>query len=246
MALVHFSSAADKAGAEVWKVKTDQWIELEQRIATEQNDWLADKEVMEASRTVLQREQVALKSRLEANELAQSLFHQRLKSLEQELATQNEARALLTRGLEKEEARIRMILDRLPEPLRERLAPLQLRLGPGPDDQPVSVSERVQTVISMLSAIDQFNGTVTLTHHLRTNEVGVEKDVEVLYWGLAMGYAVDRTGQQGWLSLPSPDGWNWQEAHDAAPRIRELIEIHKRKRSPGLVSLPAILQEGVK
>lgn len=246
MALVHFSSAAPDGEAEVWKAKADQWIELEQRIASEQSDWLADKEVMEASRTVLQREQAALKARLEANEMAQSLFHRRLQSLEQELAAQAEGRNLLIAGLEREEARIREIHDHLPEPLRERLAPLLLRMGAGPADQLVSVSERVQTVISILSAVDQFSGTVTLTHHLRRDEAGVERDVEVLYWGLAMGYAVNQTAEQAWLLLPSSEGWTWQAAHAVAPGIRDLIEIHKRKRSPGLVSLPATLREGAK
>jgi hypothetical protein len=232
--------------ADDWKAKTDQWIQLEQRIATEQNDWLADKEVMEASRAVLQREQLTLRTRLEANELAQSLFRKRLELLEGELVTQQEAKSLVLSGLEVEEERIRGIRSSLPELLRERLAPLLLRLGAGPIDQPVRVSERAQIVISILSAIDQFNGTATLTHHLRTDEQGVERDVEVLYWGLAMGYAVDQTAQQAWLLIPDTAGWNWKAAPEAASGIRELIEIHKRKRSPGLVSLPAVLREGAK
>jgi len=236
-------AVADTDTADAWKTKTNEWLKLEQRLAADSRDWLSEKETLEASRTVLEHEQAKLKERLESNELAGALFRKRRMELEAELATQKEAKGQLNEGLDEIEARLGQLYTLWPPPLQERISPLVARLRAGTEDNPVTVSERTQTVISILSAIDQFNNTVTLTHHLRPNEGGGEVDVQVLYWGLAMGYGVDAARNRAWTLNPSDDGWVWSELAGAGPRVRELLEIYERTRSPALVQLPARLQE---
>jgi hypothetical protein len=246
LAVLHLPSLFSAEGDDLINLKNqaDRWIELEQRTAAEQNQWRSEKEVLETSREVLQKEQAALQTNLEAAELATGLFRTRFETAEAALAQHEAAHDLLrTRG-EAIESRLRAILPRLPEPLRKTLNPLLLKLENRNEEDPISIAQKTQTLVAILSSIDRFNNSLTLTHQLRTNAAGETLDVKVLYWGLAVAYAVDARGEGAWMLVPGAEGWEWQDQQANASEIAALVAVYEKQQNPRLVALPAALTGG--
>ncbi len=231
--------AADDHSVDELKQATDRWIDLEARVAKEGNDWRAQKEVMTTSVEVLKKEREELQAKVSANDLAAGLFRTRFESSQLELDAQKKAHAALTEGCLAIERRARALLVRLPDPLQVRLQPMFDKLARSDGDAPVATSERTQLVVGILTAIDQFNNTLTLTHQLRPNGNGEMLDVKVLYWGLAMGYGIDTEGRHAWVLRPGPEGWQWTESPDGAAAIKTLVGVYEKQDKPQFVVLAA-------
>ncbi len=237
--------AADDEAANGLKAQADRWIELERRIADERNEWRTDKEILETSVEVLKKEQSGLRSKLEANELATSLFKRRLEQTQAEMAEHQAGHETLGAGIADLERRIEILATRLPPPLLEKVGPMVDKLKAPAGESALSPSERTQTVVSILSSIDLFNNTLTLTHELRQRPTGQTIDVKVLYWGLAIAYAVDAPASQAWLVTPGADGWTWHDQSGNVTRIKALIDTYEKQRSPDLIELPVNMKGGV-
>ncbi|MGH8019153.1 MAG: DUF3450 family protein [Opitutaceae bacterium] len=238
------SGAAEDEAASDLKAQADRWIDLEKRIADERNEWRTDKEILQTSVEVLKTEQSALQTKLEANELATSLFKTRLEQTEAQMAEHQAAHAALRTGTAELERRIQVLATRLPPPLTEKVGAMVEKLKASAEESVLSPAERTQTIVSILSSIDLFNNTLTLTHELRQRPTGETIDVKVLYWGLAMAYAVDASASQAWLVTPGADGWTWHDQSGNASRIKFLIDTYEKQRSPELVDLPVNMKGG--
>jgi hypothetical protein len=109
--------------------------------------------------------------------------------------------------------------------------------------QTASPGERMQYIMTVLNRCAQFNLSITQGEDTLTlpGEPG-PKSVDVLYWGLSHGYALDRAAGKAWLGTPGPSGWQWEPLADAAPAIRTLIAIRRDEADPQLVNVPARLK----
>lgn len=231
--------AADSGPVDALKAEADRWIDLEARAASERNDWRAQKEVLETSVAVLQQERALLETKVEANDVAADLFRARIDKARTDQQTHQTAHAAVAETCAALEKRLRALWPRLPEPLQEKTRAQLDRLAAGNlEAGRMGVSERMQIVILILTAIDQFNNSLTIAHHLRDNGAGQTVDVKVLYWGLAMGYGIDTRGEHAWLLRPGPQGWTWEDATDQREAIDTLIKVRERQ-TPVFVVLPA-------
>lgn len=106
-----------------------------------------------------------------------------------------------------------------------------------------SPGERMQLVMTVLNRCAQFNQSVTHGEETLTlpGEPG-PKSVDVIYWGLSHGYALDRAGAKTWLGTPGSDGWRWEPLADAAPAVTALLSIRRDESDPRLVNVPARLK----
>lgn len=106
-----------------------------------------------------------------------------------------------------------------------------------------SPSERMQLVMTVLNRCAQFNQTIT--HGEETLELAGEagpKSVEVIYWGLSHGYALDRAAGKAWLGTPEAERWGWAPLDGAAAAVAELMAIRRDEADPQLVTVPARLK----
>ena len=232
------ATGAEAENADTLKAQTDRWIELEKRSADERNDWRTQKEILVTSIDVLKKERTSLLSTIEANDLAAGLFKVRLDNARTEFAAHETAQASLETNGAALEKRLRALFLRLPDPLKEKVGPLLQKMESAPDGAPPSVAEKTRALVSALTAIDLFNNTLTLTHHLRPNPPGETLDVKVLYWGLAVGYGIDAQGARAWMLTPGALGWEWKEASAHVREIRTLIAVYEKQQSPEVVALP--------
>jgi hypothetical protein len=106
-----------------------------------------------------------------------------------------------------------------------------------------SPGERMQWVMTILNRCAQFNLGITQGDEVLTlaGEPGA-KSVEVIYWGLGQGYALDRAAGKAWRGAPGAASWQWEPLNGAAPAVAELMAIRHDEAAPRLVSLPAQLK----
>ncbi len=144
------------------------------------------------------------------------------------------------------EARLQVLADQvgrlrpmLPPRLSEALE-MPYRSLAGKDASP---GERMQWVMTILNRCAQFNLSVTQEEEVLTlaGEPG-PKSVEVIYWGLSHGYALDRAAGKAWLGAPGATAWQWEPLDGAAPAVGELIAIRHDQADPRLVTVPARLK----
>jgi len=106
----------------------------------------------------------------------------------------------------------------------------------------LSAGERMQLAMTILNRCSLFNRTVTCGDEVLTidGEQGV-KSLEVIYWGLSRGYALDRAAAKAWYGAPGPRGWHWEPGPDAVRPVEKLIAICNDKTDPDFVAVPAVL-----
>ncbi len=220
---------------------TDRWIELQRSLAKENSEWKSDKELLLNSIRILNTEKGIIEKTLESNRLASELYINNEASLKSKIDAQKKALEVISNTLATQREKVDSIVVRLPEPLRSEIEVLALKLNPGEGEQATTVAGRMQSLISILTMIDQFNNSLTLTHQIRKDSNGAEIDTRVLYWGLSVGYAVDAKGELAWRLTPSSDGWAWEDASREAASIEAMLDIYENDRRPSLVPLRATL-----
>lgn len=221
---------------------TDRWIDLQGALAKENARWKSEKALLENSIKILNTEKSIIEKSLESNRLASELYVNNEASLRKRTAEQEQALEVAGNALSEYQEKVNTIIGRLPDPIRGEVESLALKLSPNGDEQPASVAGRMQSLISILTMIDQFNNSLTLTHQIREGSNGDAFDTRVLYWGLSIGFAVDARGELAWRLVPDTDGWLWEDASDEAASIKELLDVYEKDRRPSLVSLQAVLK----
>lgn len=168
-------------------------------------------------------------------------------------AEQRAEQAELTSRLERSRENLRTTEDRL-QALTARVLQLRPALPPRLSDAldlsyrslaggEASPSERMQLVMTVLNRCAQFN--LAITHGDETLTLPGEsgpKSVEVIYWGLSHGYALDRVAGKAWLGTAATGAWSWQALEGAAPAVIRLMAIRRDEADPRIVTAPALLK----
>ncbi len=142
-------------------------------------------------------------------------------------------------GLQTLTERVLRLRPQLPPRLSDALD-LSYRSLAGNEASP---SERMQLVMTVLNRCAQFN--LSITHGDETLTLPGEagpKSVEVIYWGLSHGYALDRVAGRVWLGTPSTGTWAWAPLDGAAEAVKELMAIRRDEADPRIVTVPARLK----
>jgi hypothetical protein len=101
------------------------------------------------------------------------------------------------------------------------------------------VSGRMRYAMVILNRCVQFNRTVSVGEEIVTAANGEKRLMEVVYWGLSHGYALDRSGNEAYLGAPTETAWAWTTLPDMAPQVARLINASLDKTEPAFVILPA-------
>lgn len=133
-------------------------------------------------------------------------------------------------------AQVLQLRPLLPPRLSEALEMSYRSLG-GKDGE---AGERMQWIMTILNRCAQFNQSVTMDEEVLAlaGEPG-PKAVDVIYWGLSHGYALDRAAHKAWLGSPGAAAWQWEPIDESAPAVAELMAISRDGKTPRLVVVPA-------
>ena len=216
-----------------------QWVETEQIISETKSNWDLEKSMLLNSEKLLNREQKRLKGTLEELDATATAADEEHTKLAAEKEAIGAASAVVDTNIGALEAQIKATVKTFPDPLVERIKPLIRRLPEDPDHTKLTLGERVQNIVGILSQADKFNSTITQTSESR--EIGEGRIVEVrtLYWGLGGAFYVDATGEYAGLGHPGPDGWEWPQIEGAGPKIKRLFDVYEGSEDIQFVEVPA-------
>lgn len=220
----------------------EQWVEARQLVSRTKSDWEADREVLEQTLAMFERELLSIKEQLAtvSTNNAQAAKERELVSVKQdELNAAGDNLKGIVTGLEQ---KLLQVAPRFPQPLTDRVMPLLKRIPSDPATTRATTGERLQTLVGVLNEADKFNGSVNVVSEIQKNPAGAEVQVETLYVGLAQAYFVDKAGAYAGFGKPAAHGWTWTERNELAPAVRKCIAIYNNSQPATFVSLPVQIQ----
>lgn len=219
-----------------------KWVETEQVISREKEDWNMGREVLEQRISLMEGEVAALEQKIAETRKAIAEIRVKRDELVADNRSLHDAQTVLETVVQRLETKTKRLLVAIPEPLAQRVAPLSRRLPDDPANTELSLSTRFQNVIGVLNAINKFNADITLTNEVRTLPDGSSAEVKALYLGLGQAYYVTPNGLSAGIGRPSQEGWDWVAADEMAEEISRAIAIFQNEEKPAYVPLTVTVQ----
>ncbi|MFT5836904.1 MAG: septal ring factor EnvC (AmiA/AmiB activator) [Candidatus Azotimanducaceae bacterium] len=217
----------------------EQWVQTRQIISKEQADWKTEQSILKDTVNLLSRELERLEKTLEDLEASATAADEDRTKLAAEKEELSAASAVVEGTIGALETQLKQIIETLPEPLINKIKPLIRRLPDDPEDTKLSLGERVQNIVGILSQADKFNTTITQTSESRELESGKIVEVRTLYWGLAMAYYVDASATYAGIGFPGTAGWEWPQVEGKGLEIKRLIDVYEGTEDIQFVEVPA-------
>ena len=222
----------------------NEWVETNQLISEEQQDWRVEQSILSETKTLLSNQLSSLQKSIKELESSATIVDEERSKLTTERDNLKAASNVVASKVAALEAKVSKLLPLFPEPLTERISPLIRRLPDDPENAKASLGERVQNIVGILSQADKFNNTITLTSETRKLDNGKEVQVNTLYWGLAIAYFVDASSNYAGISFPTTNGWKVSPIEGAGPQLKQLIDIYEGIDTKyRFVEVPAVINE---
>lgn len=213
-----------------------QWVDLRREVQEETSRWQEQEAQWQREIALLSKESDLLTKRIEQAEKLQSgVDAERLEALEREEALSASLEAILP-AVRAAEQDLQRQQNRIPPSLREDLDDAFARLD-SVDDDASPLTQRVQTVMGLYADIQSLQNRL----HAGTELIVVgeqRREVQVLYLGLARGYAIASNNNWAAVGMPGETGWVWTESPAQAENIRAALEVVNKDRPAALVNLP--------
>lgn len=217
----------------------EQWVETQQIISEEKTSWRTEQAILQDTQSLLSHELDRLNSAIDDLEASASAADADRSSLTEEKESQLAAANVVKSNIGSLETKLKEIVKTLPEPLVEKIKPLIRRLPQDSNNTKLSLGERVQNIVGILSQADKFNTTITLSNESREISDGKVIQVTTLYWGLAGAYFVDNAGSYAGIGKPGSNGWEWSQVEGVGAQIKQLLDIYEGTEEIQFVDLPA-------
>jgi hypothetical protein len=215
-----------------------KWVETQQIISREREEWQEGKELLQQRISLLQGEIATLEEKVAQGDESLGEAGARRRDLVGENESLRRVSTSLTEVIVLLETKTGRLLALLPDPLRQKVSPLAERLPQDPARTELSLSQRYQNVIGILNEVNKFNRDITVTSELRTLSDGTVAEVQALYLGLGQAYYVTVDGSAAGVGLPGPEGWEWRPANEYAESVSRAIAILRNEEVPAYVPVP--------
>jgi hypothetical protein len=237
------SAPAEKA-IEQSKENLKLWLETAQKRQSEENAWKSDKEILSNYKEGLLAEKATYQKQIEEAKQRASAASQestnKLNQRDQFIA----AEKALSAHLKNMETEFAKQIPSLPTPLIKMpkmatgIEALKKNLA-SPDDASLSdVGKRTANLTEMIAEVEKFQQNVTVSNELHKNASGQEFNMQVVYMGLAIAYAVNEDASFALIGRPSDSGWKFSEKNDIAADIKKLIVTATTEKDISLTTLP--------
>jgi hypothetical protein len=233
-----------RAELELARETLSKYYESQKLLSKEKTDWKLGKEILTDRIGMMKSELDAIKQKtIEEEGKITDADKQR-----DELVQQNDALKEVGKLQEERvvdlEKRMISLVKRLPGPLESKLRPLIGQIPQGDVETKQSLSQRYATVMGIMNEVNKFNMDIVLATERRDLGEGLEAEVETLYFGLGHAYYAGsgETAKHAGFGYPSPTGYVWTAAPDAAGDIARAIGMQKNEQVPGFIGLPITIK----
>jgi hypothetical protein len=206
----------------------EQWVETEKTLTKEKFDWEVQKQGLIDLISVYEQELEMLDEQIAEAEEFTSASDEKKSGLLEEQDVFRAIEADLKAIVEEQENRLKGIIARLPAPLQQEIAPLSQRIPEDSEATSLSISQRLQSIVGILTQLDKFNTAVEVVPEQREFESGSLVQVKTIYFGLGAAYYADNNGSHAGYGRPSEtEGWVWTEDPEIAPEVLKLIAMYE-------------------
>ena len=216
-----------------------QWVRLRAETAEEKRVWREQKDQLNEEIALLEKEKADLVRALDqARETSSEAdaARARLRSRRNEL---QDAQDALLPLLDQSEAAARAWMPRVPVSLQDSLREAFSRIPHTHQEaERMTPSRRMQIVVAFYTALEGLQSSVHVVKEMLSTEDGKRREMDVLYIGLARGFAVTPDSTWAAVGVPGEKGWQWRPDASIAPSVRRGIEVHQRAKPAVLVPLP--------
>jgi hypothetical protein len=221
-----------------------RWMETMSRIQREESDWARDREVLANYKEGLVNEIATLKQSIAEAETRKAGADKASLDLSAERDRYAAAKSALAKRLRGLEQQLMPRLGLFPKPLTEdpkvsqAIADLKIAINLPDDKIEENVSKRLLNVITLLGEAEKFQQTVHVRPELHRDKAGREFNMRVIYFGLAMAYAVNDDGTLALTGRPSGEGWVFEETPALSAEIQNLLAATTGDAEAAFISLP--------
>ena len=215
-----------------------EWVATERLISEEESEWEIEKSALLDLKQALSTELVELNAKLKkTEEEAVGVAKQR-----EDLTARKDAALQATRslhqGLDKVVKKLERAFSLLPTPMADRLAPYRKKLTPGKGMPVPPLRQRVDALVSLLQAIQNFHRSVTLERQEFTLDDNKSREFQVMYFGLGTAYFVNESGTVAGYGQPGDKGWQWTRSDSLAREISTGVDMLNNQAMPRFLELP--------
>lgn len=222
-----------------YSVVVEKWMQARATIASEKRVWSRQREHLENETALLNRSVDALKKERDRVAAKQTESEDALTPLRAKKKQLQVEQKSLAEIIETSEAALRDLKAFIPQDLQRSLAtPLPELPAKLEDAEDMALTERARRVVALLTHLESIQNTCHVTQKMLTSEKGERRQVDVLYVGLARGFAVSQTNDWAAIGTPQRYEWHWHELPDLAGTVRNAIAIAQKQETAALVNLP--------
>lgn len=231
--------------AESTRAALERWVDARKQASKAKSDWRVEKEALQERIDVVRRQIASLKDRIAETEKSIGTADQQKTQLQADGAKIATTTSRLEAGVASLEEQVRALLARLPEPIRQKVAPLSQQFAKAADaaqQKKLSVGARFGNVLGVLNLVQKWNNEVAVTSEVRQLPDGTTAEVACIYFGLGQAFYVSPKGDAAGVGTAGPDGWTWTPRNDAAKAIQAAIAVYQSKVMATFVALPFQIQ----
>lgn len=228
-------------GVDGARAAIERMVETRRIISRERADWALGRELLEDRVAVVREEIATIRERIDRTRESiteADRTRDELAGQADRLRASSEGLAAMVAGLE---ARTLSLLERLPDPVRDRVRPLSQRFPGDPAASDLSLSARFQNVIGVLNELNKFHREVSVTSEVRQIVLGTTTqpiEVAAVYVGLSLGFYASSDGRYAGTGTATDGVWTWTERNDAAAEIQRAIAILQGEAVAEFLPLP--------
>jgi septal ring factor EnvC (AmiA/AmiB activator) len=220
----------------------EKWVETRQLISQTRADWQTDKETLEQTVALYERELQSIDEQLSKVATNNTQVAKEMAEAEALKKSSTEAIERSRQFAAEFEGKLKRLVPQLPSPLQDIVKKDMARMPADPANTKMLAAERVQACVGVLNEVDKFNSAVNLFSEKRQNARGEEVAVETVYVGLGAAYFVNEAGDFAGTGTPGANGWEWTARPEIAPAVRNVIKVYRSEHAPMFVKLPAAIR----
>jgi len=220
----------------------EKWVETRQLISKTRSDWQTDKETLEQTVALYERELKSIDDQVSKVSTNNTQVTKEMAEAEALKKSSNEARDHAAQFAGEFEAKLKRFVPRLPAPLQDIVKKDMARIPTDAANTKMLAAERVQVCVGVLNELDKFNNAVNVFNEKRKNDKGEEVAVQSIYVGLGAGYFVNETADFAGVGTPGTNGWEWTNKPEIASTVQEAVKIYRNEKTARFLTLPVAVK----
>lgn len=233
----------DAVGADALRAMESQVLRLAELQRTEwsaRQDWQSQRQLLQDQLAILQKQSAVLATALAAQRQETAEIAAGNADIAGELSAQRAHLRELRLALQAQNDALLALRSRLPPDLRRQLQDAFARLERLTAAEPAfaELPGILQTQLSVLTESEQYDHGIHLAKEVLPDAGELRREYDVMYFGLAVAYALSAGGDRAGMGVPTAAGWEWRWQDEWIPAVAQALAVARKEQPAQLLRLP--------